>query len=736
MMTRTYFFTLALTVALTCWLGLTDSFGAKPVDNVLDRIRDFYDVASDQVAVVAFRVESDKDRVHSAALYSAARLYERKKDLPKALRLYQRSARYGEGNLKALRRAIVLARQQNRHGETARYATLLVRRDLSDSLSILRAFVYSRERGENGKALQLYERALTDGHPNNREPAWIEIHKLAGQVYLLEEKYTQAANALAVIEKIFSKPDEFGLDKQTVKLLKGSDPAALYRVIAEAYLKAEQFEQAKTAFEKAEEESPNPGRQLFFDARLHLATGELQHAHQKLQEYFDAKFSDQGSGPYALLEELFEKEKKQEALNERLEKIIDADPDNAAAAYFLADKHLAGKRWEDARALFEKHFDEKPQARAFRGLTLIHHKTNNPKGFLDTVGELVDRVMSLSAVKTEAQAVAMDEEFFKSVLDEANCRVANQPNGAKFNMTFAVAEIAAEVKRWDTAKKFYEIACTADPTKKAAIYEVWGMHLIGAEQYAIAGELFRRAIDENVAADDKPIFRHYLAGSLAMQDKHDEALDAARQAARKAPDSPEFLARVAWILYRAKRLDEARGIYSDLVKQFDQEFSKTGVRDILRESRLTLSHLHALKENHDIAEELLEEVLDEYPLDIGAYNDLGYLWADRGVHLNRALNMIQAACKAEPKNHAYRDSLGWVLYRLERYEEAKKELEFAADDEDPDGVILDHLGDIYDKLGDKNAARKSWQRAVKAFKKADDKEMAQKVERKLDGKGR
>ena len=38
---------------------------------------------------------------------------------------------------------------------------------------------------------------MTDGHPNNREPAWIEIHKLAGQVYLSEEKYKQAADALA-----------------------------------------------------------------------------------------------------------------------------------------------------------------------------------------------------------------------------------------------------------------------------------------------------------------------------------------------------------------------------------------------------------------------------------------------------------------------------------------------------------------------------------------------------------
>jgi tetratricopeptide (TPR) repeat protein len=734
MKTRAYFSVLSSIVALAGWLGQTNSVIAKPDNELLDRIRSFYDVGTLQAPPDAFRGESDEDRVHAAALYSTARLYERKKQIPKALRLYQRSARYGEGNLKALRRAIVLARQQNRHGETARYATLLVRHDLTDSLSILRAFVYLREQGEVDKALQLYERATTDGQPNNREPAWIEVHKLAGQLYLSSEKYKPAAAAFSIIENVFAKPDEFGLDKPTVKLLKGNDPAALYRVIAEAYLKSDQFEQARAAFEIAEKESPSQGRKLYFEARLHAAANEIQHSEDELHQYFDAKLSDQGSGPYDLLEELLEKQNKKNELNERLKKIVEADPENAAIAYFLANKLLAAERWDDALALFEKHFDDKPQARAFRGLALIHHKTKHADKFLDTVSELIDRVASLSVVKDEVKAVTEDDAFLKSVLDEANRRMADQPESDKFNTSLAAAEIAAAAKNWDVAKTHYEHAFAADPTKKAAIYELWGMHLIGAEQYERGTNVFRRAIDENAAPGDKPIFHHYLAGTLAMQDKHDKALEAARQAARKAPDSPEFLARVAWILYRAKRRDEARDVYSDLVRQFDKEFGKSGVRDIVRESRLTLSHLNALKENHDEAEELLEEVLDEYPLDIGAYNDLGYLWADRGVHLNRALSMIQAACDAEPENHAYRDSLGWALYRLERYEDAKKELEFAASDEDPDGVILDHLGDVYGKLGDKDAARKSWQRAVMAFEKSEDQDMADTVRKKLNRK--
>ena len=88
-------------------------------------------------------------------------------------------------------------------------------------------------------------------------------------------------------------------------------------------------------------------------------------------------------------------------------------------------------------------------------------------------------------------------------------------------------------------------------------------------------------------------------------------------------------------------------------------------------------------------------MLDEFPDDVAALNDLGYIWADQNVRLQRAHRMIRQAVEEDPQNAAYRDSLGWVLYRLGRPEEALVELEKAAADGEPDPVILDHLGDVY-----------------------------------------
>jgi tetratricopeptide (TPR) repeat protein len=97
-----------------------------------------------------------------------------------------------------------------------------------------------------------------------------------------------------------------------------------------------------------------------------------------------------------------------------------------------------------------------------------------------------------------------------------------------------------------------------------------------------------------------------------------------------------------------------------------------------------------------------------------------------------ALAMIQKAVQSDPKNMAYRDSLGWVLFRLGRYEESAAELKAAAADKDADGVILDHLGEALQKAGDFAGATDAWTRAVQAFEKNEEREKAEKTKQKLN----
>jgi tetratricopeptide (TPR) repeat protein len=95
-------------------------------------------------------------------------------------------------------------------------------------------------------------------------------------------------------------------------------------------------------------------------------------------------------------------------------------------------------------------------------------------------------------------------------------------------------------------------------------------------------------------------------------------------------------------------------------------------------------------------------------------NYLGYMWADRNEKLDRALDLIGQAVQIQPKNGAYLDSMGWVFYRLKRYDEALKyELQAVQNLEEPDPSVYDHLGDIYTALNQIGKAREAWQKSLK-----------------------
>lgn len=119
--------------------------------------------------------------------------------------------------------------------------------------------------------------------------------------------------------------------------------------------------------------------------------------------------------------------------------------------------------------------------------------------------------------------------------------------------------------------------------------------------------------------------------------------------------------------------------------------------------------------------DLLGEAPDFHP----ALNYLGYMWIERGENLEEAFAMVERAVALDPDNGAYMDSLGWGLFQLGRYEEARETLERAARlAQDP--TIYEHLGDVHAALGDTESARRAYRRAM-ALEADDPDEVARKL---------
>ena len=127
-------------------------------------------------------------------------------------------------------------------------------------------------------------------------------------------------------------------------------------------------------------------------------------------------------------------------------------------------------------------------------------------------------------------------------------------------------------------------------------------------------------------------------------------------------------------------------------------------RDLIFTRAAALERLDQVEES----EALFKQLVDTEPNDANAANYLGYMWADREVRLEEALELITRAVSLDPENSAYLDSLGWVHFRLGDLAEAERWLRRAVDlgGSLGDGTIFCHLGEVLLEGGDRTEARR------------------------------
>ena len=112
------------------------------------------------------------------------------------------------------------------------------------------------------------------------------------------------------------------------------------------------------------------------------------------------------------------------------------------------------------------------------------------------------------------------------------------------------------------------------------------------------------------------------------------------------------------------------------------------------------------------AEKVFLQILAMRPNDAPTANYLGYMWADDGVQLDRARDLLEKAVAREPRNAAYLDSLGWAYFRLGRLDSAERRLREAYRREPTDPTIEEHIGDLDAKLGNMESAVRHWEKAL------------------------
>lgn len=120
------------------------------------------------------------------------------------------------------------------------------------------------------------------------------------------------------------------------------------------------------------------------------------------------------------------------------------------------------------------------------------------------------------------------------------------------------------------------------------------------------------------------------------------------------------------------------------------------------------------KGDASLAEWHLREYIKLRPDEPNAYNYLGYMLLQNDSDLEEALKFIKKAVEKEPKNGAFRDSLGWAYYKLGSLDDAITELEMATELIPDDSEVREHLGEVYLKKGGEFAKKAAiqWEKAL------------------------
>lgn len=109
-------------------------------------------------------------------------------------------------------------------------------------------------------------------------------------------------------------------------------------------------------------------------------------------------------------------------------------------------------------------------------------------------------------------------------------------------------------------------------------------------------------------------------------------------------------------------------------------------------------------------------LLAENPDSVSRLNQLGYTLIHRDEGLEEGFILLHRGASLGEHDYAVIDSLGWAYYLYGDFPEALRLIKRADDltGNDPNAEILDHLGDVYWRLDQKDQARAAWTKALTA----------------------
>lgn len=431
-----------------------------------------------------------------------------------------------------------------------------------------------------------------------------------------------------------------------------------------------------------------------------------------------------------------------------LERTVAIDPTFSPAILGLLDTYQQANDWQKAADVMAPLISEDPmnlELQRQQGYFLL--RAGNARAAADRFRLLiaadpkdVRSLFYLAESLNDLEQYAESETMFRKLLEA-------DPNDADILSSLGIS--LAGQKKWDEATStFQTLAAKPDvPDNVAALART---QLAYIELQRGNNELAVENAKAILVFRDKPNTQAVNIALEAMrrEEKYAEAVQLLEPLLAKFADDPFINARMIEMLARAGNTNRAAELARAQVKLGSRNAIATAEAYVQAENfkaaiaamneaiaakpddvelKFQLGSILERAGDHKGAEETFLALLEKRPNHAPSLNYLGYMWADKGVNLERAEEMLTRAVGQEPENGAYVDSLGWLYFRQGKLELAEKYLTDATRLLPRDATVVEHLADVV-------AVRGQTDRAVELYRLAIDLDPESKDIQKLRAK--
>lgn len=289
----------------------------------------------------------------------------------------------------------------------------------------------------------------------------------------------------------------------------------------------------------------------------------------------------------------------------------------------------------------------------------------------------------------------VDEERFDEAYEQFKVLAESQPNND--DILFALGFLALQTERLDDAERHLTRLQQGGRRPSDAPYYLGRLEELRGNP-AKAIEWYRSLSNGE----------NYINAQIriaVLKSKGGDLPAALAQIASLRAERPDQIVQLGLVegemLFEAERYADALAVYDAVLKENPDN------TDLLYSRSMAAEKLNRISE----AEVDLRKILEREPNNAEVLNALGYTLADKTNRYEEALKFVDRALRLRPKDHFILDSMGWVQYRLGRYDEAVKYLRLALDLK-KDAEVAAHLGEVLWMMGNRNDAQNVWQQAL------------------------